>query len=821
MSAGFLPVVGAFRPSALPVGDRHRAVSLPAVFAGLRPALARRPVVLVLLTYLLVGAAAFSPSLRPGRTLVPSDALIVVTPYAALPTAREPHNLQLTDATFQFFPWFHFMAEGLRDGEIRQWNPLILAGVPVMPNGNVSPYYPPSWLGAVVSPYDAYDLFVALHLVLGALGVYALCRALGARPFPAWVGGLLAFTAAFWVHWSAHLVHLAGMVWVPWVLAATWWLLARPSGRRVAALAVVAALWLLGGSPQYLYYGGLALLGWTVALLAARRRELLRPAVAFAVAMVLGALLAAPVLLPTLATSGRVVRDRETEAPTDHVPRREAIRAVVPDATGNPADYVFHGSNDELRMDSPFVGVTTVLLAGAALGGLRSRAGGRSRLLVLTGVAAVLVLGYTGLPHRVLYEVVPGYDRFRSSPRWLFLLPAFALPLAALGLQDLLGGVRRARVALLVTAAVAAMAVAGWFAYEQARAGAPVEYLGRRALLAGAFLVVVAVAGWTARSRPTVAAAVLAVAVLGEVGFHTPRWYPSVRKATAYPGSPATDVAAARGGRVVRVGERTAFPPFAPDVPMVYGVADVQGLSVLFPEDYDRFLRLVDDYGLYAEEYNAAPSLAHAAHLASPLLDVLDVRTVMAERNVPIPAAYPRLVPHEVEPWVYERGSPGGAMVVGAASPATEAEMWERVATPGWNPAATAAVVGLDRPVDGGGGTVTALPAKPDEERWDVDTPAGGFLRVGARWDEGWSATVDGRPARVFRADGVFRGVVVPPGHHEVRFSYRNPDEMRGRLLAGAAFLVITGLAANIPRRRQPNGRPGRLRGGAAMVTAP
>jgi hypothetical protein len=636
------------------------------------------------------------------------------------------------------------------------------------------------------------------------------------------VAGLLAFTAAFWVHWSTHLVHVAGMVWMPWVLAAIWWLLARPTGRRVAALAAVLGLWLLGGSPQYLYYGGLAILGWTVALLVARRRDRLRPAAALALAVVLGALLAAPVLLPTVATSGDVVRERETEPPA-HAPKREAIRAIVPDATGNPADYVFHGSNDELRMDSPFVGVSGVLLAGAALGGLGAglRRGGRGRLLAAVGVVAVVVLAYTGLPHRVLYEVVPGYDRFRSSPRWLFLLPAFALPLAALGLQDLLTGVQRARVALVATASVAAVAVAGWFAYEQAQAGAPAAYLGRRALLAGAFLVMVAVAGWTARSRPAVAAAVIAVAALGEVAFHTPRWYPSVGKATAYPDSPATDVAAARGGRVIRVGDRSAFPAFAPDVPLVYGVADVQGLSVLFPEDYDRFLRLIDDYGLFAEEFNAAPPLDDARHLASPLLDVLDVRTVMAERNVAIPPAYPRLVAHDVEPWVYGRASPGGAMVVGAASPAAEAEMWERVAAPGWDPAATAAVVGLDRPVDGDGGTVTALPAPSDQERWDVDAPAGGFVRVGARWDKGWSATVDGRRAAVLRADGVFRGVVVPPGRHQVRFLYRNPAEMRGRLVAGAALLGVVGLAVKIPRRRQPNARPGRVQGGAAMVTAP
>ena len=758
------------------------------------------------LSYLLVGTLALWPSIRPGRTLVPADAVNIVTPYSALPTAHEPHNLQLSDATFQFFPWFTFLAEGMRHGEIRQWNPTLLGGVPVTPNGNVSPYYPLSWLGAAMSPYDAYDLFVLVHLVIGALGVYVMARTFDIRPLASWIGGLLAFTAAFWVHWSTHLVHIAGMVWFPWLLAGMWWLVIGPSPRRTAVVGALVGLWLLGGSPQYLYYGGLALLGWVVTLLAGRRlrgkKPILWPAAAFGSAMVLGVLVAAPVLLPTLATSGRVVRTRETEAPTNHIPRREAIRAVVPDATGNAADYVFVGSNDELRMDSPFLGVTALLLAGAALGGVGRRA--RGRLLLAGGTVAAVVLAYSAVPHQVLYEIVPGYDRFRASPRWLFLLPAFALPLAALGLQDLLSGVRRARLALAATAGAGAVAVAGWFAYEQSRPEAPVAYFRDRALLAAGMLAVVAGAGWVARTRPRPAVAVVVAVALAEVAFHTPRWYPSVRQSTAYPDTAVSDIAAARGGRFVTVGIRTPFPPLAPDIAMVFGVADAHGLSVLFPKDYDRYLRLIDDYGLYAEEFNLAPSLASGEQLASPLLDVLDVRTVVAERDVPIPGRYRLAVPPATEPWVYERPTRGGAMVVADAAPATEPRMWDQVAAAGWDPAATAAVMGLDRALTGTGGTALPLPAPADRERWDVDAPTGGFLRVGSRWDPGWSATVDGRAAKVFRADGVFRGVVVPPGRHTVAFSYRNPEEMEGRLVAGAALLVLGALL--LVRQKKPAG---------------
>ncbi len=90
-----------------------------------------------------------------------------------------------------------------------------------------------------------------------------------------------------------------------------------------------------------------------------------------------------------------------------------------------------------------------------------------------------------------------------------------------------------------------------------------------------------------------------------EVGVNTTRWFPSVKTSSGYPAVPRRGIAKDRGGRVVRVGGRTTFGPFAPDVPMVYGAADADGSVVFFPKDYDRYRRLVDDYGSLALDFNA------------------------------------------------------------------------------------------------------------------------------------------------------------------------------------------------------------------------
>lgn len=48
-----------------------------------------------------------------------------------------------------------------------------------------------------------------------------------------------------------------------------------------------------------------------------------------------------------------------------------------------------------------------------------------------------------------------------------------------------------------------------------------------------------------------------------------------------------------------------------------------------------------------------------------------------------------------------------------------------------------------------------------------------GLVVVSDAWFPGWKAYVDGAEAHVYRVDGLIRGVVTPPGRHEIVFAYR------------------------------------------------
>ena len=55
----------------------------------------------------------------------------------------------------------------------------------------------------------------------------------------------------------------------------------------------------------------------------------------------------------------------------------------------------------------------------------------------------------------------------------------------------------------------------------------------------------------------------------------------------------------------------------------------------------------------------------------------------------------------------------------------------------------------------------------------EADSPAGGWVVLNDLWHPWWFADLDGKPATILRANVLFRAVVVPPGRHAIRFTFR------------------------------------------------
>jgi len=97
---------------------------------------------------------------------------------------------------------------------------------------------------------------------------------------------------------------------------------------------------------------------------------------------------------------------------------------------------------------------------------------------------------------------------------------------------------------------------------------------------------------------------------------------------------------------------------------------------------------------------------------------------------------------------------------------------------------------GLPTPtLDAAPGTATYREVRPEDIRVTVEATAPSIVVVRNAWDRGWSATVDGRPAPVLRADYLLQGIPVTEGRHEIRLTYREPSIGRGLLLSALVWL--------------------------------
>ncbi len=115
----------------------------------------------------------------------------------------------------------------------------------------------------------------------------------------------------------------------------------------------------------------------------------------------------------------------------------------------------------------------------------------------------------------------------------------------------------------------------------------------------------------------------------------------------------------------------------------------------------------------------------------------------------------------------------------------------------------------LSRPAPPGSGRPAAVTVgrdSGDRISATVRAAGAGYLVVADPMQvPGWSVTVNGHPARLRAADYAMVAVRVPPGTHEVRFSYSAPGQATGAAVTGVGLLAS---AALLWSGRQRRGRP-------------
>jgi len=94
-------------------------------------------------------------------------------------------------------------------------------------------------------------------------------------------------------------------------------------------------------------------------------------------------------------------------------------------------------------------------------------------------------------------------------------------------------------------------------------------------------------------------------------------------------------------------------------------------------------------------------------------------------------------------------------------------------------------------------GSVTDIQYSLHELTVKTESTAEGFLVISeVFYPLRWKAKIDGKEVKYFETNGVIRGLIVPPGNHEVKFIYDKSSFRKGIAISTVVFLLCIGIIA-------------------------
>ncbi len=701
------------------------------------------------------------------------DVTAVVVGYAALLVVLywpvvAGHKLFGWDCTREFWPDLELQIRSIRDGHLPLWNPYALGGYPAWADPQAGLYHPVNWLcwlGAFVVGTGPWliQAKALLSLLVGVCGMHAWTWS-RTRSGVASVVAALTFLLG-----SPLLAHKDGsLLWPalywPWVLLAIDRYRELPSPRRGAM--IVGSLWLSGtaGHPQSFFFGLLVFAGYALYVTWPPRRWSAVPWRSGLALGVLAALLLASTWIPAWSAIASSVRDdRGLDYVLQGPLQVSGLRGlVVPNLDTNWLQALYVGP-------LALVGALWLLATGG-----RRRRSWTLLWLAIAVLSIVFALGSSGRLLPWFAEHVPGFGLFRIAYRFdlIFALAAAVLAgeaVSALAVDDATTRRRGIWLACGGLWCVVATAIGGLGDLRVVLSGATV-------VIAGAFMWIPALPPRARGAARWIASVALPAIVLVDL------WHAGASTLAILEGP--YDVAADLAKAEVLTGTRQEWRYFdaaqrlgaGRKVP--YFVADLAGRR-----EESGFSNPIESQR-HAEIERATSGVFLLANLNVRYLIGPDAPRARAV--TPVIARLDDVVP--VARWYSRIDTMARAQVLHALSTTAPSRRIAAYAEPD-------DVDGLSLP-QGNAAPVAARVVEYEPDRIVVDTraPAAGVLVLAEAYADGWTAEVDGRAERVFRADYDLRGVLVPAGEARIVFTYAPRGSVALPLLFALGLVALLGL---------------------------
>lgn len=810
----------------------------------------RRPTLAAALIYAVLSVLMVGQGLLPGRTLSGSDSLLSAVPWAATKPASVPGlgtNFELADSADVFQPMLQYTRSQLPS--VPLWNPYLMAGRPLLADGQSAVFSLFSLPSYVVPFWKSLAVASILKLFLGALGVYVLARVLGFEFGGALLSGLVFAFGTFFVVWLAWPLSSV-YAYIGWTLALTELVVRRPGRLPVAGLAAVIGLQYLGGHPESSFHLMFVTVVFFIfrALLRYGRslHALWRPVVAFAIALVAGAGLAALVLIPFvefLLHSADL--GRRSSSAAGYWPRKYLGALFLHDYWGRPTQVDLEAF---MQVRGWYAGAATLMLAGTAL--IARRSAQRIALVVFALFCVCMVVGIP--PVFGFVSSLPGFSAAHNERLLIYFLLCLAL-LAGYGLDDLARAVTVPRRGLVLGACAGLFVVpfvwlvlAGTLNLSELGAGLKVAWgfvhpplpppgvsaegsvtgaivrdssLEIWLPLAGAALALIAARlGYlgSRRLRADVFVALIVLLVAADLFRANMGFNPAIPTSTAVP--PTTGairyLQSQRPNRFIGVSTAQLSQPLPDDMAMHFGLYDARGYDFPVEKRFDALWRQYVAPGV--GDFTQPEEFAEATPTSLRALDLLSVSDLLVgplqAKVTPLRAAGLRVAYRGNDGVVYanDRALPRVFVVDRQHTVNGDDAALRAVMAPDFDRRAIAVtespIPGLPQATSGAPATGSARLASYKAQRVVIRAIASqrSLVILTDNYYPGWQVTVDGHPAKIERVDYLLRGVAIGPGSHTIVYTYKPASWTAGWIISlGTALALLAAVASALVARRR------------------
>lgn len=707
--------------------------------------------------------------------------------------AQPVKNNAMPDIIDQLYPWKHLVISDWKNGEIPLWNPYQFAGTPLLANYQSAVFSPMNLLFFLFPFKIAWGILILLQPLLAGVGMYFFVKKIGVSKIGATLSSFSFMFCSFIVTWMGYGTLSYAVAVLPLVLVGLEGYLQQKQFRYILLMVFALFFSFMSGHFQMsLYVLSAAFLHFLFRYIPANNKKIFLYGLG---GILIGVLLAAPQIFPSIAFYGQSLRSTIFQRP-EIIPWQYLFTVIAPDFFGNPVtrnDWFGHYAEW-----GSYVGVLPFLFALFSFQEVR-----KNKFVLFfscLGIVSLLLATPTFLGDLILQLHIPVLAT--SAAGRIIILFSFSLAvLSGFGIDMWMHASAKRKLFLGIFSFI--FLFIGWIIIF-GKIGLSVEHIliAKQNFLLPSIVLIGAVVGCfiTFFLRSKKIAIFLSIVFLLITAFDMYRfaskWQSFSSQNLVFP-----DVGVTKFFQNIK--NERSLGNYGGQVSLYYQLPSIEGYDALYPERFGTFSNYVANGSLQPASRSVVDFPKNGKYTAEAvnLLGVKYIIHKISDTNKPwtFPVwQYPKdfTIVYQDSSYLIFKNTKAFPRAFVAADYIVQSDSQKNLSAlfaPTTDPLKTLVLEKDPHIVKIGSLAAQATIDLYTANKISVTTVSNvkALLFLSDTYFPGWHAYVDGKETPIYRADYTFRSVVVPAGKHTVVFVYLPSSLVYGILGTAAGILLL------------------------------